>query len=146
MKFKNPLQIKILGSIQKVCPRPNTDFWPPSLLVTLCHLLPWPPSPLVTTQIVTNFELIMCRPLMQILDLKFAKMSIFSVQTLLSIWKATLKSRWSDVITTFKVILMGLLKQYFWKSGSTLWLIPASPISHFVIFWSTSFLNGSWDN
>ena len=51
------------------------------------------PLPLVTTQIVTNFKLMMNRPLMQILDLIFAKMCIFPTQTLLSTLKATLKSR-----------------------------------------------------
>ena len=44
----------------------------------------------------------MSRPLMQISDLIFAKMCIFSTQTLSSTGKATLKSRWSGVITTFK--------------------------------------------
>ena len=61
-----------------------------------CHTLsPFAltPSPLVTTQIVTNFELIINLPFRQISDLIFSKMCIFSTQTLLSTWKATLKSR-----------------------------------------------------
>ena len=66
-------------------------FDPPlSPIVTVCLD---PPPPLVTTQIVTNFELIISLPLMQISDLIFAKMCIFSTQTLLSTRKATLKSR-----------------------------------------------------
>ena len=51
------------------------------------------PLPLVATQILTNFKMIISRLLMQILDLIFAKMCIFSTQTLLSTWKATLKSK-----------------------------------------------------
>ena len=49
----------------------------------------------------------------EILDLTFNKMCLFSNQTLIFTWKATLKSRWRGVITTFKVILMQLLKRYF---------------------------------
>ena len=100
-----------------------------------CHTLsPFvlTPSPLVTTQIVINFELIMSRPLMQLLDLIFAKICIFSTQTLLSTWKATLKSRWVDVITTFKVIWMRLLKQYFFEVVSSLFGLTPYPLSHFL--------------
>ena len=97
-----------------------------------CHTLsPFvlaPLSPIVTTQIVTNFELMISRLLMQILDLIFAKICLFSTQTFLSTWKATLKSRPIIVITTLKVILMLLSKQYFfWRSDITLWLIPPLP-------------------
>ena len=60
---------------------------------TLSPLALTHPPPLATNQIVTNFEAIMSRSLMQILDLIFAKMCIFSTQTLLSTWNATLKSR-----------------------------------------------------
>ena len=90
---------------------------PLSHFVTVCLD---PPTSLVTTKIVINFELIVSRPLMQILDLIFAKMCIFSTQTLLSTWKATLKSRWSGVITTFKVILMRFLKRYIFEVDITL--------------------------
>ena len=76
----------------------------PPPLVTLCRRLPWPP-PVVTTQIMTNFELVMSRPLMQILDLIFAKVCIFLTQTLLSTSKATLKS--GD-----EVVLLQLLKSF----------------------------------
>ena len=51
-----------------------------SHFVTVCY----DPLPLVTTKIVTNFEMIMNQPLMQILDLVFANMCIFPTQTLLS--------------------------------------------------------------
>ena len=98
-----------------------------------CHTLsPFAltPSPLVTTQIVTNFMLILSRPLMQILDLIFNKMCLFSNQTLLFTWKATLKSRWGGVITTFKVILMQLLKRYFFEVVTSLF-DPPPPLSHF---------------
>ena len=109
------------------------------------------PSPLVTIKIVTNFELITSLPLMRILDLIFAKMCIFSTQTLLSTRKATLKSRWSGVITTFKVILMRLLKRYFFEVVTSLFsLTPLPPLSHFVTILldphpprpETYFLNG----
>ena len=41
------------GAIQKVCHRKNSDFWTPS---PPCHRLsPFALTPLVTTQIVTNF-------------------------------------------------------------------------------------------
>ena len=124
---------------------------PPPPLVTLCHRLPWPPSPLVTTQIVTNFMLILSRPLMQILDLIFNKMCLFSNQTLLFTWKATLKSRWSGVITTFKVILMQLLKRYFFEVVTSLFgLTPLPPCHTLSLFCLTPlsprpvtyFLNG----
>ena len=63
---------------------PIFDSPPPlSLFVTVCLD---PPPPLVTTQIVTNFMLIFSRPLMQILDLIFDKMCLFSNQTLLFTW------------------------------------------------------------
>ena len=115
-------------AIQKVCHHKNPDFWSPSPLVTVCHCLPWTPSPLVTTQIVTNFELITSLPLMRILDLIFAKMCIFSTQTLLSKRKATLKSSWGDVITTFKVIIMLLLKRYFFEVVTSLFCLTPSPL------------------
>ena len=49
----------------------------PLPLVTCCQRLFWLP-PLVDTEIVTNFELIMSRTLMQILNLIFAKMIFYS--------------------------------------------------------------------
>ena len=52
-------------------------------------------------------------------------MWLLFTQTLVSTWKATLKSRWSGVITTFKIILMRVLKQYFLEVMTSLFeLIP----------------------
>ena len=116
---------------------------PLSLFVTVCLD---PPPPLVTTQIVTNFMLILSRPLMQILDLIFNKMCLFSNQTLLFTWKATLKSRWSGVITTFKVILMQLLKRYFFEVVTSLFGLTPFPLvtlCHYFA-WPPSPL-GRWD-
>ena len=102
------------------------------------------PSPLVITQIVTNFELIMGPSLMKVLDLIFSKICIFSTQFLLSTWKATL-SRWNDVITTFKVIVMRLLKRYLFEVvTSLLGLIPSPLVTLCHYFaWSPSPL-GQW--
>ena len=114
------------GVIQKVFHRPSTDLWPP---LSPCHRLPWSPSPLVTTQIVTNFELIMSRPLMQIVDLIFFWMCMFSTQTLISTWKALWESKWSVVITTFKVILIAIVETTIsWSGDITLRLDTLLPL------------------
>ena len=78
---------------------------------------------------------------MQILDLIFAKIFIFSTQTLLSTWKATLKSRWSGVITSYKVILMRLLKLYFFEVVTSLFgLTPIPPCHTLSLFFLTPLL------
>ena len=121
------LKIKmILKAIQKVCHPPP----PLSHFVTLC-LDPLPP--LVTSQIVTNFELIMSWSLMQILDLILSKMSIFSTQTLSSTLETTSKSR-SGVFTTFKVILMRLLKRYFFEVVTSLFYSTPPPCHTLSLF------------
>ena len=92
----------------------------------------------------------MGRSLMQILGLIFAKMHIFSTQTLLCTWKVKSKSRWSGVITAFEVILICLLKGYYFEGVTSIFRSYPPHLCHSVIFLVNSlpprrvthFLNG----
>ena len=99
-----------------------------------CHHSPW--SHILSCRIPKSDKLWAENELTldEILSLIFAKMCIFSTQNLLSTFRATPKSIWSGVTTTFKVILMQLLRQYFFKGVTSLFGSYPSPISHFVIF------------
>ena len=98
-----------------------------------CHTLsPYAlnPSPLVTTQILKNFEVIMSRPFMQILDLIFAKICIFSTSILLQFCYLHGKLHWRvDTVVfleLFEFILMQLLTRYLlkWWHHSLAWPPP----------------------
>ena len=72
---------------------------------------------------------------MQILGLIFAKTCIFFYTYT---WRATLKIRWSGVITVFIGILMRLLKQYFFKGVTSLFgSYPLSLYHTLSSFWSS---------
>ena len=110
----------------------HRHFWPLSPHVKVIRL---EPPPIVTLQKVTNFKLKMSRPLMQILGLIFAKTCIFFYTYT---WRATLKIRWSGVITVFIGILMRLLKQYFFKGVASLFdSYPLSLYHTLSSFWSS---------
>ena len=91
---------------------------------------------------------------MLIIDLLFAEMCIFFTQTLLSTWKATLKSRWNGNITNSKVILMRLSKRYSFEVVTSLFGLTPSPLvtlCHYLTWppfpWPvTYFLNGPQDD
>ena len=107
-----------LGAIQKVCHRTTTDFWPPCppcYTLSLFALTPLPP----------------CHH--QNSDKLWAdNKPTFDANFLLSAWNATLKSKWSGAITTLKVILMRLLKRYFFEVVTSLFGLTPSPLSQFV--------------